>query len=90
MSGSKTAFVCCLLALGLTSEGWAQSVIVAGNARTHITSAMNAEGEAFTENTAEWATPNSADVLIVSRDGGTSPVVDYQSHLDAGRHFLMI
>lgn len=65
-------------------------LVVAGNALTYINSALAQLGESYNTDAAEWGTPSSQGVVIVSHDGGNVPSVDYLAHLNAGAHLLLV
>jgi len=70
------------------------TIIVAGSAddynNRYITAALDNLGVSYTVESTMWATPKAATILIMSEDGDTYDGLDYQAHLDAGYHVLMI
>ncbi|MBL8943089.1 MAG: DUF4215 domain-containing protein [Myxococcales bacterium] len=66
------------------------SVQVSGNATTYLVSALNALGETFTEDGSEWPAGGAANILVIAHDGATLPGGDYQAHIDAGGHVLLV
>ncbi|NNG23976.1 PEP-CTERM sorting domain-containing protein [Telluria aromaticivorans] len=66
-------------------------VIVAGNATTYITSALNSLGVSYTVGGQQMpATVAATDTLILSFDGGGAPYVNYTAALNAGADIIVI
>ena len=68
----------------------AQDIQLGGNAYTYIEQALNDLGQPYTDAGVVWVPPMSGEILIMGRDGDLTAEVDYQAHLDAGYHVLMI
>jgi cysteine-rich repeat protein len=66
------------------------SIRVSGNATTYIVSALNALGATFTDDQVEWPAGGVASIIIIAHDGASVPGGDYQAHLDAGGHVLVV
>lgn len=66
------------------------SVRVAGNANIHLMSALDALGEPYTLDGSEWPAVGSGGVLIIGHDGASVTAPNYQLHLDAGGHLLLV
>jgi cysteine-rich repeat protein len=65
-------------------------VALGGNAQTYVAQAFAALGETVTTMSGQFLPTTAGGVLVMSNDGGTSAVVDYNAFLNAGGHVLMI
>jgi cysteine-rich repeat protein len=65
-------------------------VVLGGNAQTYIAQGFAALGETVTTRTGQFLPTTAGGVLVMSNDGGTDAVVDYNAFLNAGGHVLMI
>ena len=66
------------------------SIALWGNATAQLSSALNALGEVYASSPEEWPAPGEAGVIIIGHDGATPSAPDYQTHLDAGGHLLLV
>jgi cysteine-rich repeat protein len=66
------------------------TIRVGGLATTSLQYALNnVMGEQFSLSFNQWLAPNSADILIMSNNGGDALGPDYTAHLNSGKHVLM-
>lgn len=66
------------------------SIHVAGNAITYLIEGLVALGEAHTSEFVEWPAPDAAGVIVIGHDGAGAIAPNYQAHLDAGGHLLLV
>ncbi|MCB9704138.1 MAG: DUF4215 domain-containing protein [Myxococcales bacterium] len=65
------------------------TIVLGGSSFANITTALDTIGEPYTVNNTQWLPPDSADILIMSNDGGNANGPDYNAHLNAGKHVLV-
>jgi cysteine-rich repeat protein len=75
---------------GCTNACTPGSIHVAGNALTYLAEALVALGEAHTSEFLEWPAPDAAGVIVIGHDGASVMAPNYQAHLDAGGHLLLV
>ena len=74
---------------GMPATAAAQSIRLSGTAKTNVQQGLDTLGVSYTNDVANWAAPDSADIIIVVNDGGAAGP-DYTGHLAAGRHLLVV
>jgi cysteine-rich repeat protein len=66
------------------------TIMLGGSRITNVQTALDTIGEPYSTSNSMFLTPNAADVLIMSNDGGTDNGPDYTAHLNSGKHVLVI
>lgn len=74
---------------GCTNACIPGSIFVSGTSYLLIEAALDALGEPYTSDFEYWPPPLSGGILVMSNAGFGTPI-DYQAHLDAGAHLLVI
>ena len=65
-------------------------VTIGGSNFNELQNAMDVLGLIYDVEDTQWLQPNSAQILIMSNDGGNGDGPDYSAHLAAGNHVLII